>query len=139
MNCASCSDATAASRYSMRAFSTGERSTALAIGVSARSATATRRDISGAGGLLEVCGSSATAPDPPSFAPVARLLPLAEELRVAHHRLSGMAHPPVCNVGVVVGNADHEAGGLHRPPPHMCESIHVPPRPRRSRSPCFAA
>ena len=46
----------------------------------------------------------------------------------------------VRDIGVVVGNPNHEAGGLHRPPPHLRDSIHVPPLPRRrSRLRCCVA
>src|SRR5215831_1693162 len=77
--------------------------------------------------------SSATAANPAPFAAVARVLPLTEELRVRHDRLARMVGAPVREVGVIVGNPDHEAGGLHRPPPQPCEPNHVPAPRRRSR------
>src|SRR6516164_3223739 len=40
---------------------------------------------------------------------ITRLLALAEELHVGHNRLVRVVGPPVRNVRVVIGNADHQA------------------------------
>src|SRR2546421_11193088 len=91
-----------------------------------------RRATSASGSL-----ASAAALEVPLFGGVASRLTLAKEFRVAHHRLARVVRPAVCHVGVVVGDPDHEAGGLHRPPPQPRELSHGPPPPRpgrRSRS-----
>src|SRR5262249_31641291 len=94
----------------------------------------------------------AAASEPALADGIAGLLAFAKELHVAHDRLAGMLGPPVRDVGLVVGDADHQrrrrrgplGGGARRlpraieqvlqvrlaPPPHL----HRRTRPR-SRSP----
>src|SRR5690242_4241299 len=65
-------------------------------------------------GLACYANASAAAP---AGALVARLLPLAEEGRVARHRTLRMVGTQVAYVGVVVGYATTQARRLHGPRP----------------------
>src|SRR6516162_10570581 len=51
----------------------------------------------------------ATAPEPTFPDGITRLLALPEELHIRHDRLVRMVGSPMRDVGVVVGNADHQA------------------------------
>jgi len=46
---------------------------------------------------------------------VARVLALNEEFFVSHDRLARMRLPAMLHVGLIVGNADHQARGAYRP------------------------
>src|ERR1051326_2588414 len=58
---------------------------------------------------------STTPAQPPFTHRVARLLALHEELLVAHDRQARVVGLPVRHVGLIVGNADHEAGRARGP------------------------
>src|SRR5262249_37403915 len=51
----------------------------------------------------------ATAAEPTLADSITRLLALPEELHIGHDRLVRMIGSPMRHVGVVVGNADHQA------------------------------
>src|SRR5271166_4904378 len=69
----------------------------------------------GAAPVCDATTGSAAAAKPPLADGVARLLTLAEEFLVAHHRHAWMVHPPMRDVGLVIRHADHEPGGLSDP------------------------
>lgn len=63
-------------------------------------------------GLAAAGLSRQVSSSPHPAAGIAAGLPLLEELLVAHDRLARMAGLAVGDVGVVVRDADHQAGGL---------------------------
>src|ERR1019366_8414013 len=58
---------------------------------------------------------SAATSEPSLADGVTRFLTFHEEFFVGHDGLAGVVGLPVLDVGVVVGNTDHEAGRAHRP------------------------
>jgi len=59
--------------------------------------------------------SSAAAAEAALADGVAGVLPLHEELLVGHHRLIRMGRPAMVDVGLIIGDADHQTGRAHRP------------------------
>src|ERR1019366_2163503 len=63
---------------------------------------------------FSVCRSAAAA-EAALADGVAGVLALHEELLVGHHRLIRMGRPAVLDVGLIIGDADHQTGRAHRP------------------------
>jgi len=70
---------------------------------------------------LRMATLSAAAPEPALLHRVSCLLALAEELHVAHDRLTRMMALTMGYVVVVVGDPDHEACRAHGPPDEVAD------------------